>query len=174
MVREERTIEVTLISATDLKKVKKFGREQKNYVSAYIYPARRQSTAADPYGGVNPMWNSTLKLACYESDIHPSSSSAAPSADSMTLEIYSHGGGIFNSPDKLVGTVSVPLQQVASAAQAGGTMPAFLVHLPTESGEAQGSLNLSVKLGAKRELGHYEDLAAAAAAPLSSHSDQAS
>ncbi|CAM6086960.1 unnamed protein product [Calypogeia fissa] len=177
MGREERTIEVTVISATDLKKVKKFGREQKNYVSAYIYPSRRQTTGADPYGGVNPIWNSTLKLTCYESDLYPAAATSAESAASsssghaaheMILEIYSVGGH-FHTADKLVGTVKVPLQNVAAAVKTGGTMPSFDVHLPTDSAEVHGSLNLSVKLGGKRELGDYEDLSATL---LPSYSDQ--
>ncbi|CAM6092533.1 unnamed protein product [Calypogeia fissa] len=178
MGREERTIEVTVISATDLKKVKKFGREQKNYVSAYIYPSRRQTTGADPYGGVNPIWNTTLRLACYESDLYPAAATGAESAASsssghaaheMILEIYSVGGHVFHTADKLVGTVKVPLQNVAAAVKTGGTMPSFDVHLPTDSAEVHGSLNVSVKLGGKRELGDYEDLSATL---LPSYSDQ--
>jgi hypothetical protein len=173
MVREERTIEVTLISATDLKKVKKIGREQKCYAAAFIYPARRQTTATDYYGGVNPIWNATLKLPCYETDLHPDTTSApatslySPSSSTITVEIYSLGGGIFHSSDKLVGTITVPLRDVASAAKVGGTMTSFDVHLA--SGEVHGTINLTIKLGAKRELGEYEDLTT----PLTS-SDQVS
>ncbi|CAM6084563.1 unnamed protein product [Calypogeia fissa] len=162
---EARTIELKVVSATNLKKVKKFGSaQQRCYVVAYIYAAQRQATQADSAGGVNPTWNAPLTLLCYETDLYPdyrsgssfstrpSSSSAASSSSSsraITIEIYAHSSGIFSSGDKLVGTVVIPLRDIASAVPAENlTSMAFDVRRPS-SGRVKGKLNLTVKLGPK-------------------------
>ncbi|CAM6090850.1 unnamed protein product [Calypogeia fissa] len=160
---EARTIELTVVSATNLKKVKKFGSaQQRCYVVAYIYAAQRQATQADSAGGVNPTWNAPLTLSCYETDLYPdyrssssfstrpSSSSAASSSSSsraITIEIYAHSSGIFSSGNNVVGTVVIPLRDIASAVRAENlTSMAFDVRRPS-SGKVKGKLNLTVKLG---------------------------
>lgn len=160
MGSEARAIELTVVSATDLKKVKKFN-HQRCYVVAYIYSAQRQATHIDHIGGINPTWNAPLILPCYETDLYPdgsnhnsnasSSSSSSSSSRSINIDIYSRTSGFFGSGDKLVGSVVVPLHLVASVAQVERlSAMAFDVHRP--SGRIQGKMDLTLKLGEKQAI----------------------
>lgn len=151
MVSEARTIELTVVSATNLKKVKKF--KQQCYVVAYIYGAQRQATHSDPLGGVNPTWNAAMTLTCYETDLHPDGSSRGSSSSprAVTVDLYCHSSGVFSRGDKLVGSVVVPLLHIATVAQVQEiSVLAFDVRRP--SGKVKGRLNLMIKLGEKHTI----------------------
>lgn len=62
---EYREIEVTLISAQNLKKVHVFGK-MTVYGVAWIYPNMKVSSPMDTKGNLNPTWNATLKLSVDE------------------------------------------------------------------------------------------------------------
>ncbi|KAG6554817.1 hypothetical protein Mapa_003400 [Marchantia paleacea] len=143
---EERTIEVNVVSASDLKNVKTFGGQQNSYVVAYIFPEQKRSTKVDAKGGLNPAWNSKLTFTCDERVLERGGSY-------LTLEIYSHGA----LSDKLIGTVSIPLQLPVSSDGSEPKMDAatmeYAVRRP--SGKAKGHLKVSVKLGEKRTIQKY-------------------
>ncbi|BBN13047.1 hypothetical protein MPTK1_6g00390 [Marchantia polymorpha subsp. ruderalis] len=140
---EERTIEVNVVSASDLKNVKTFGGQQTSYVEAYIFPQQRRKTNVDTKGGLNPSWNSKLTLTCDERFLERGGSY-------LTLEIYSHGA----LSDKLIGTVSIPLHlpvtSDGSEPKTDASIEEYEVRRP--SGKAKGQLKVSVKLGEKRTI----------------------
>lgn len=141
--REERTINLTVISASDLKKVSTFGK-QSSYAVAYVYTNRKQTSKVDHDGGVNPTWNSRLVLEADEEQIRSGRSH-------ITLELHSHGtfGG------KLIGTATIPLSDIAKEGASTPQFMAFEVHRP--SGKVQGIVNVSVALGEKRTIQVYQN-----------------
>ncbi|CAM6110988.1 unnamed protein product [Calypogeia fissa] len=133
----ERTLELNVISATHLKKVKTLG-HQTSYVVAYIYPDQRHTSQVDYNGGLSPAWNFKLNLKCNERLLQRHGSY-------LTIEIYSK----VHSSDKLVGTVIVPLRDLAKDPRCNIETPAFMsFEVCRPSGLAKGVLNLSVRLGA--------------------------
>ncbi|KAG6548515.1 hypothetical protein Mapa_010003 [Marchantia paleacea] len=141
---EERTLELNIVSAVDLKKVKTLG-EQHCYVVAYVYGNQQKATKADQTGGLNPVWNATLTLTCDEQLLH--------SHDSfLTVEIHSHG----TLRNKLVGSVAVPLHELLArdGQKASNQIMAFQVLRP--SGKIKGTLNMAVKLGEVRTVQRYQ------------------
>lgn len=139
----ERTLELNVISGTHLRKVKTLG-HQTSYVVAYIYPDQRYTSEVDFVGGLSPAWNFKLNLKCNERLLQRHGSY-------LTIEIYSH----VHSSKKLIGTVIIPLRDLAKDPRCNIDTPAFMsFEVCRPSGLAKGVLNLSVKLGAveKREI----------------------
>lgn len=99
---EYRELEVTLISAQNLKKVNAFGKMEV-YGVAWIYPSMQYSSSTDRMGNVNPTWNSTLKLTVderYLQNGHPV----------VHIDLYHHG----SLGNQYVGSSSVPLRDNAA------------------------------------------------------------
>ncbi|BBM97338.1 hypothetical protein MPTK1_1g04960 [Marchantia polymorpha subsp. ruderalis] len=141
---EERTVELNIVSAVDLKKVKTLG-EQHCYVVAFVYRNQQKATKADQTGGLNPVWNATLALTCDEQLLR--------SRDSfLTVEIHSHG----TLRNKLVGSVTVPLHELLArdGQKASDQVMAFQVLRP--SGKPKGTLNMAVRLGEVRTVQRYQ------------------
>ncbi|KAL2633675.1 hypothetical protein R1flu_005154 [Riccia fluitans] len=160
---EERTIDLTLISATDLKKCVKFGK-QTCYAVAYIYSKQRRQTRTDKDGGTDPSWNETVTLTCDEQQL-------LAGRLVITVEVYSVG----TFSDKLIGSVAIPISDIAKDALGGKEAKedkegeekeekdkekehapqylAFEVHRP--SGKTKGVLNVAVKFGGKRTIQTY-------------------
>ncbi|CAM6108471.1 unnamed protein product [Calypogeia fissa] len=135
---EERTLELNVISAQNLKKVKNFG-HQSCYAVGYISSSDKKSTKVDKEGGTNPTWNAKLTLSCDEKLLQRGRSH-------ITVDIYSHG----TFGNKLVGTSKISLLEIGKQA-ATGAPPKFLsFEVCRRSGKVQGVLNLSVKVGEKR------------------------
>jgi Ca2+-dependent lipid-binding protein len=97
---EQRELEVTIISAQDLKNVNKFGK-MSPYAEVWIHPSRKVATAVHTCGGTDPCWNALLRLVCEESLIEQGSGV-------LHIEILNHG----SLPSREIGLVSVPLSQV--------------------------------------------------------------
>ncbi|KAL3694093.1 hypothetical protein R1sor_007744 [Riccia sorocarpa] len=160
---EERTIDLTLISATDLKKCVKIGR-QTCYATAYIYSKQRKKTRTNKDGGNEPAWNETLRLTCDEQQL-------LAGHLVITVEIYSAG----TLSDKLIGSVTIPVSDIAKDAigvkeakegegkdekvkesekEHAPQYLAFEVH--RKSGKTQGVLNVAIKFGEKRTIQTYQ------------------
>ncbi|KAL3700052.1 hypothetical protein R1sor_018074 [Riccia sorocarpa] len=144
---EERTLELQIVSAVDVKKVKNLG-AQHCYVVAYIYQNQQKQSQPDRTGGQNPVWNTKLKLECEEELLY------SPDAF-LTVEIKCHG----TLRNKVVGKVTVPLRELLSKQEnpkggsTDGQVMAYDVYRP--SGKVQGTLNMAVKLGEKRTVQRY-------------------
>ena len=112
----EREIEVTVLSAQDLKNVKLSGGTMSPYVVAWIYPNMKVPSAVASRGGANPSWNSVVRLVCEEGLL-------AQGGAKMTVEIYHHG----SFSNKLIGTVTIPLSDlragIKATDQSGSSMP---------------------------------------------------
>ncbi|KAK1613839.1 hypothetical protein QYE76_019356 [Lolium multiflorum] len=112
-----RVLEVTLLSAKDLKNVNLITRMEV-YAVATISgdPITRQCTPPDPYGGRNPTWNATLRF-----DVPPT----AEEAKGGCLHILLRAERTFGA-DRDVGEVIVPLPEVLTGGGLGApNMPQF-------------------------------------------------
>jgi hypothetical protein len=107
---DQREIEVTVLSAQDLKNVKLTGGAMSPYVVAWIYPNMKVPSPVSTKGGVNPTWNSVLRLVCEESLLQQGGAN-------LTLEIFNHG----SFSNKAIGTVRIPLSSVSSKAAQGSS-----------------------------------------------------
>ncbi|CAM6081785.1 unnamed protein product [Calypogeia fissa] len=143
--REERAINLTVISANDLKKVSHFGK-QTSYVVAYIYTNRKQTTTVDNHGGVNPTWNAKLALEADEEQIRQGRLY-------ITLEIHSHG----TLGSKIIGTSKIPLSEVSKEGSSSSGPQFMAVDVLRPSGKTHGVLNLSIALGEKRTVPVYQN-----------------
>jgi Ca2+-dependent lipid-binding protein len=97
---EQRELEVTIISAQDLKNVSTFGK-MSPYAEVWIHPSRKVATPVHTHGGTDPSWNAHLRLVCEESLIEQGSGV-------LHIEILNHG----SLSSREIGLVSVPLSQV--------------------------------------------------------------
>ncbi|KAM0913582.1 hypothetical protein ACQ4PT_012078 [Festuca glaucescens] len=136
-----RVLEVTLLSAKDLKNVNLITRMEV-YAVATISgdPITRQCTLPDPYGGRNPTWNATLRF-----DVPPT----AEEAKGRCLHILLRAERPF-SPDRDVGEVIVPLPEVLTDGGLGApNMPQFASYQvrKVHRTETRGLLYLTYRLG---------------------------
>lgn len=140
---EYREIEVTLISAQNLKKVNTFGK-MTVYGVVWIYPNMKVATPVDTRGNLNPTWNATLKLSADERLVQDRNAL-------VHIDLYNHG----SLGSNFVGSSSIPLsalrgvkeeidQQVESSSSESNITTVPVVR---RSGRARGTLNLSIKLG---------------------------
>ncbi|EFJ28670.1 hypothetical protein SELMODRAFT_441151 [Selaginella moellendorffii] len=134
MTTELRMLEVTPISAEDLKDVKLVGKMQ-TYVVAWVDPSRKASTNLSQLPGKNPRWNEKLMLSVEDQLLQQ------PGAF-LVLEIY-HRGFLEST---IVGRANIPLQEI-SAKGSGDAPLSFKVRRP--SGRLQGTIHVSVKVGEK-------------------------
>lgn len=136
-----RVLEVTLLSAKDLKKVNLITRMEV-YAVATISgdPLTRQCTPPDPYGGRHPSWNTTLRFAV------PPTASAAGGCLHVLLRTERSRG------DRDVGEVVVPLAEILAGACPGdfGARPSQFASYQVRKVhrcEPRGVLHLSYRLG---------------------------
>jgi len=133
---ENRTIEVTLISARDIQDVNLFTKS-KVYAVAWIKGDPRptkQRTVSDKENGTNPTWNKPMSFAVDE---------AALQQGRLVLEVEIRTEGAFG--DKEVGHVSIPMKEFLGKKPSGGVdFVSYQVRKP--SGKPKGTLNLSVKM----------------------------
>lgn len=152
-----RTLELTLLSASDLRGVNLVSKME---VYAVVYlagdPRARQRVATDRAGGRNPSWkgkDATVRLAV-------PASGAGSGAVRVLLRAERAGLG----GDRDVGEVFVPLPDVLAGAGDGPTAAAVASYPVCKVGSSRtthGVLNLSYKLGG---VVHPDPAAAAAAA----------
>lgn len=130
---EERTLELNVISAQNLKKVKKFG-EQCCYAVAYIRSREKKSSRVDKDGGLNPTWNAKLMLNCDEKLLQRG-------GKCITVEIYSHG----TFRNTLVGSSRISLFEIGKQVAAAAPPKLLSFDVLRPSGTVRGVLNVSVK-----------------------------
>ncbi|KAM0827266.1 hypothetical protein ACQ4PT_068310 [Festuca glaucescens] len=136
-----RVLEVTLLSAKDLKNVNLITRMEV-YAVATISgdPITRQCTLPDPYGGRNPTWNATLRF-----DVPPT----AEEAKGGCLHILLRAKRTFGT-DRDVGEVIVPLPELLTGGGLGApNMPQFASYQvrKVHRTETRGLLYLTYRLG---------------------------
>ncbi|WOL00429.1 hypothetical protein Cni_G09142 [Canna indica] len=135
-----RTLEVTLISAKDLKDVN-FISKMAVYavVSLSGDPRTRQRTSPDRMGGRNPSWDSTLRFTIpAEGDL----------ARGLSLDVLLSTERALGDRD--FGEVRVPLSELLDGADDGPLPVRFVSYQVRKitSGKPKGVLNFSYKLGA--------------------------
>ncbi len=148
---EQRTIELTVVSAQDLKNVRMFGRKMSPYAVAWIYPNMKVATHMASNGGENPTWNSTLKLVCEERLVEQGNLV-------ITVDLYNHG----SLSNKSIGSVTVPLPAESNTSgdkpddfqnssknqtQQQSRPKVMSLQVRRPSGHVQGTLNVAVRLG---------------------------
>lgn len=97
----QRELEVTALSAQDLKNVKLTGGTMNPYCVAWIYPHQKVAGAVNTGGGVNPTWNSVIKLPVEQSLLDQENVN-------VTVEVYNHG----KFSNKFIGSALVPLSDL--------------------------------------------------------------
>ncbi|KAL6839909.1 hypothetical protein ACP4OV_029719 [Aristida adscensionis] len=130
-----RTLDLTLISAKDLKEVNLLSKmEVYAVVSLSGDPRSRQRIQADRAGGRNPTWNATLRFTI-------------PASGAGSLHVLLRAERALGDRD--VGEVHIPLSELLAGAPDGAVPPKFVAYQVRKisSGKPQGVLNLSYKLG---------------------------
>ncbi|KAE8801990.1 mucin-1-like [Hordeum vulgare] len=136
-----RALEVTLLSAKDLKNVNLITRMEV-YAVATISgdPITRQCTPPDPHGGRNPTWNATLRF-----DVPATAEEARGGCLHVLLRAERMFGG-----DRDVGEVIVPLAELLTGGGLGApSSPRFASYqvCKVHRSETRGSLYLTYRLG---------------------------
>ncbi len=114
---EQRELEVTIISAQDLKNASTFGK-MTPYAVAWVYSNMKVYTPIDPKGSVNPTWNAPLKLIVEQRILEQ------PNA-TLNVDIYSYG----SFSNKYVGSCSVPLSHLKEKDSKGADTKKFMSFL---------------------------------------------
>lgn len=127
---QQRELEVTVLSAQDLKNVKLTGGTMNPYCVAWVYPHKKVSGAVNNGGGVNPTWNSVIKIPVEDSLIEQGNAN-------VTVEIYNHG----KFSNKFIGSALVPLSDLK--VQSRGSS----YQVRKKSGKNQGTISVAVKQG---------------------------
>ncbi|RCV28929.1 hypothetical protein SETIT_5G442200v2 [Setaria italica] len=130
-----RTLELTLISAKDLKEVNLLSKmEVYAVVSLSGDPRSRQRIQADRTGGRNPTWNATLRFT-------------VPASGAGSLHVLLRAERALGDRD--VGEVHIPLSELLSGAPDGPVPAKFVAYQVRKisSAKPQGVLNFSYKLG---------------------------
>ncbi|CAM6040272.1 unnamed protein product [Sphagnum compactum] len=138
---EQRELDVTIISAQDLKNVTTFGK-QSPFAVVWIHSSRKTTTPVATHGGVNPSWNAVVKVLCEQRLIDQGNGV-------MTIEILNKGS-ISNTQ---IGSVTVPLSQAIArdADKTSANQPKYMsFQVRSPSGKIKGVLNISMKLGNSR------------------------
>jgi hypothetical protein len=131
----QRPLELTLISAKDLKDVNLLSKMEVYAVASLSGdPRSRQRTQADRTGGRDPAWNATLRFT-------------VPASGAGSLHVLLRAERALGDRD--VGEVHVPLSELLSGARDGAAPAKFVAYQVRKinSGKAQGVLNFSYKLG---------------------------
>ncbi|KAG8054048.1 hypothetical protein GUJ93_ZPchr0001g29537 [Zizania palustris] len=147
----QRTVELTMISAKDLKNVNMFSKmEVYAVVSLSGEPRSRQRIAADRAGGRNPTWNATLRFT-------------VPASGAGSLHVLLRAERALGDRD--VGEVHIPLSELLSGVPDGAVPAKFVAYQVRKisSGKPQGVLNFSYKLSEVTQSGAYAGGAAQAA-----------
>uniref|UniRef100_A0A0E0JT98 C2 domain-containing protein n=1 Tax=Oryza punctata TaxID=4537 RepID=A0A0E0JT98_ORYPU len=139
-----RTLELTLISAKDLKDVNLLSKmEVYAVVSLSGDPRSRQRIATDRAGGRNPTWNAAaLRFT-------------VPASGAGSLHVLLRAERALGDRD--VGEVHIPLSELLSGAPDGAVPAKFVSYQVRKisSGKPQGVLNFSYKIGEVTQSGAY-------------------
>ncbi|OAY83602.1 Protein SRC2 [Ananas comosus] len=132
-----RTLEISQISAKDLKDVNIFSKMEVYAVLSLSGDSKsRQRTHTDRVGGRNPSWSATLRFSVPAEGIDPSR---------LVLHVLLRAERALGDRD--VGEVHVPLSELlADGARSAPRFVSYQVRSPS-SGKPKGVLNFSYKLG---------------------------
>ncbi|EEF49866.1 protein SRC2 [Ricinus communis] len=138
---ECRNLEITLISAKDIKDVNMFSKmdvyAEVSIKGDHFNSKQKQKTPVDKDCGTNPTWNHSMKFNIHE---------ASAQENRLTVQIKLISDRSFG--DKEIGEVHVPIKELIDH-KAGDANVSYGVRTP--SGKAKGSLNFSFKFGEKFE-----------------------
>lgn len=140
---EYRPLEITVISATDLKNVNLF-MKMAVFVEVYICggheesPTSRQKTRMDRTGDCNPEWNHRFKFIVEEASIFRSF---------INFHLKAERGIV----DKIIGVVRIPLMDLLQDSINNKTSQDIEAEYQvlTTAGKAKGSLKISFRFGEK-------------------------
>jgi hypothetical protein len=139
-----RELELTLLSARDLKSVNLFTRMDVYAVASISGdPMTRQSTPTDTSGGRNPSWNATFRF-----NVPPSAAAASSDGGGGWIHVLLRSERAFGDRD--VGEVVVPLAELLTGVDGPGPQPPRLASYQVHTvlrGEPRGVLNVSYRLG---------------------------
>ncbi|CAK9865383.1 unnamed protein product [Sphagnum jensenii] len=134
-----RKLEVTIISAQDLKDVSHYGK-MTTFAVAWVHPSKKFATPVDSKNHMNPTWNTMIRLIVKEVVLQQQQQNVK-----LTVDIYNKSPG---GSDDFVGSCSVPLSQLKSSEGAGADHAQIMsLRVYRRSGRIQGILSLSLKLG---------------------------
>lgn len=127
-----RTLDLTLISADDLKNVN-FLSHMEVYAAIALScdPRTRQQTQIDRAGSRNPTWNSTLRLSV--------PSDAAERGVNLVITLHAQRA----LGDRLVGEVRIPIKELVTGSSSSGAVRKVSYQVRRPSGKTKGVLNLS-------------------------------
>ncbi|KAK8952179.1 hypothetical protein KSP39_PZI003509 [Platanthera zijinensis] len=129
-----RTLELTLISAKDLKDVNFLSKMDVYAVAAIAGDHRsQQRTPVDRDGGKNPSWNASLRFSV------PAEPSAAAR---LIIDVIIRSDHTFGDRD--VGEVHIPVKELLDGLNPGSKFVSYQVRKP-HSSKARGVLNLSYR-----------------------------
>lgn len=141
---ETRSMEITLISARDLKKRSIFSKTNA-FAVAWISNnnKNRQWTPVDKENGTNPTWNQVMNFILNEADLQQGR---------LFLQIVIYRTATFG--DKEIGRVSIPLNEFLkpSGGKKGARAKFLSYQVRKPSGKSKGVLDLSVKFTEKAEV----------------------
>lgn len=132
----QRPLDLTLISAKDLKDVNFFSKMEV-YAEAWLSgdPRDRQRTATDRDGGKNPSWNNaTLRFCVPDGPV-----------DGLLLHVLLRCERALGDRD--VGEVHVPVRELVSTPGSGKSAQFVSYEVRRPSGKPKGILNFSYKFG---------------------------
>lgn len=135
-------LEVTVVSAKNLKNVNWRSGDLKPYVVAYLDPDRRAATKPDDTGSTRPVWNERLVLTV------PLSS--PETLLFLTIEVFHSKPS--ETPKPLVGTARCPLKDLlvpeafAAGGGSGGSASIRNLELRRPSGRPQGKIRIKLVL----------------------------
>lgn len=134
-----RTLEITVISAKDIKDVNLISKMDVYVVVSINGDSRsKQKTPIDRDGGTCPTWNTLMKFTLDES---------AAQQNRLTLSFKLRCERAFG--DKDIGEVNVPIKELLNSAGASNTTQFVTYQVRKPSGKPKGELNLSYKFGEK-------------------------
>ncbi|KAG9443761.1 hypothetical protein H6P81_015101 [Aristolochia fimbriata] len=136
---EYRPLEITIVSAKDLKDVNVFSKmETYAVVSLGSDPRTAQRTRTDKEGGKSPTWNFPVKFSVDE---------AAAQQNRLSLRVLIRAERSLGDRD--VGEVHVPVKELLDS-PGDGKAPQFVSYqVRRSSGRSKGVLNFSYKFGEK-------------------------
>ncbi|KAH7425381.1 hypothetical protein KP509_11G051300 [Ceratopteris richardii] len=135
MTMEYRKLDVTVVSAENVKRASLFGK-LRTYAVVWVEKQNRCKTRVDEHGNTNPSWNDSLSFSVPESLFcHPGSY--------LHVEIY-RARSIFG--DKFLSMASIPLSGLLQKPDGKEIM---MYELRRRTGKRKGAVRLSVRVGEK-------------------------
>ncbi|KAJ9181931.1 hypothetical protein P3X46_005974 [Hevea brasiliensis] len=143
---EQRTLDINVISAKDLKDVNIFSKMDVYAVVSISgdsqLPKQKTRTHVDREGGTNPTWNFPAKFTIYETP-------AQQSRLNLVFKLRCDRA----LGDKDIGEVNVPVKELLDSMGDGKSMQFVIYQVRKPSGKPKGELSFSYKFGDKFDSG---------------------